>query len=190
MHRSNPDRSIRPPDAGVAKLEDALQRASKSATSLGQLTTFPLRPGYGTRGAPVMLCANHVELGVSSILVLYCYDIAVTPVVGGRKLAQIVRLLLQEPDLAELRTDALSDFKLTLISRRKTPDAKKFVLYLAEGEDAPRISAARYDVRLQYVGTLAAAEFIEYLTATDLAARHDDKLPTIQAFNINDMRKV
>jgi len=132
----------------------------------------------------VTLWANYVELDVSSALLLYRYNITVTPAAVGKKLNQIVRLLLQEPDFAEVQKDLVSDFKTTLVSRQKLPDAEKSIPYRAEGEDTPRTNATQYNVRVQHVGTHAAAEFMEYLTSTNLSACYDDKLPMIQALNI------
>ncbi|KZL66534.1 rna interference and gene silencing protein, partial [Colletotrichum incanum] len=186
-HRTQ-DGSIPPPDTAVTTVENALQaqRATPSLNKLSLEPVLPQRPGYGTRGTPITLWANYVELVASTSLKLYRYDISVSPGVTGRKLTQVIRLLLQAPALIALRQDVVSDFKATLLSRRElSRDNIRFpIRYRAEGEDEPRENAREYDVRLRYTGALTVAELTEYLTSTDLTANYVNKLPMIQAFNI------
>jgi hypothetical protein len=117
---------------------------------------------------------------------LHRYDIAVTPTAVGRKLTQIIRLLLQTPELASFQNDAVTDFKSTLISRKKLARDEIIVQiqYRAEGEDEPREGATRYHVRLQYTNALSVSQLIQYLTSTNLNARFDDTARLVQAFNI------
>src|SRR4030095_4499825 len=110
------------PDARVTKVEDALQQAVKDPHNLASLNLeqgFPLRPGYGTRGAQVTLWANYVEMAPSLNLILYRYDIAVSPSAAGKKLSQIIRLFLETPEMTDLQLDMITDFKSTLISRQR-----------------------------------------------------------------------
>ncbi|WQF90259.1 Putative PAZ domain, Piwi domain, ribonuclease H-like superfamily, argonaute, linker 1 [Colletotrichum destructivum] len=182
------DGSIPRPDTAVTTIEDALEadRATPSLNKLSLETVLPQRPGYGTRGTPITLWANYVELVTSPSLKLYRYDISVSPSTTGRKLTQVIRLLLQAPALIALQQDVVSDFKATLLSRQKlSQDNIHFpIRYRAEGEDEPRENAREYDVRLRYAGTLTIAELTEYLASTDLTTNYVEKLPMIQAFNI------
>ncbi|ETS02811.1 RNA interference and gene silencing protein [Trichoderma reesei RUT C-30] len=146
--------------------------------------SFPRRPAYGTKGAEVVLWANYVALTASPKLVLYRYDVSVTPAAAGRKLTQIIRLLLDAPELAEYKHDMVSDFKSTLISRHKFDDQNIKIAYRQEGEDEPQANGPQYEVKLQLTNTLATAELIGYLTSTNPSAQYDDKLPLIQALNI------
>lgn len=50
---------------------------------------------------------------------LYRYHVNVLPAATGRKLTQIIRLLLKAPGYIDFRDDMITDFKSTLISRRK-----------------------------------------------------------------------
>lgn len=171
----------------MAKIEDALQasRASIDPSNLRLQEAFPTRPGYGTKGRAVVLWANYVALTASPKLVLYRYDISsVSPAAAGKKLAQIMRLLVQAPELAELKGDVVTDFKSTLISRRKLEDQTVAVQYRAEGEDEPRAGSTPYRVQLKFTNILAVSQLTEYLTSTSLSARYDEQLPMIQAFNI------
>ncbi|KAK4232690.1 hypothetical protein C8A03DRAFT_39722, partial [Achaetomium macrosporum] len=119
-------------------------------------------------------------------LALYQYALSVSPSASGRKLTQIIRLLLKAPELAEFQQDIVSDFKSTCISRQKLPqdDMNIAITYRAEGEDEPRQGAPSYEVRILYTNTLSVGELTEYLTSTDLAASYGNKQALIQAFNI------
>lgn len=132
----------------------------------------------------MVLWANYVALTTSPKLVLYRYDIAVTPAATGGKLRQIVRLMLEASELTVYKHDIVSDFKSTLICRQKFADLTITVPYRKEGEEEPRASATKYNVKLQLTNTLATSDLIGYLTSTNPSAQHDDKLPLIQAFNI------
>ncbi|KAK1977461.1 putative RNA interference and gene silencing protein [Colletotrichum cereale] len=183
-----PDGNIPRPDTAVTGVEDALQ-ADKATPFLNELNlehALPQRPGYGTRGVPLTLWANYVELVASPNLKLYRYDISVSPSATGRKLIQVIRLLLQAPALTALRQDIVSDFKAILLSRQKLSedDINISLRYRAEGEDELRENATEYGVRLRYTSALTAAELTEYLTSTDVTANYANKLPMIQAFNI------
>ncbi|KAK5652265.1 hypothetical protein OQA88_10613 [Cercophora sp. LCS_1] len=182
------DGTVPPPDAVVNRAENTLQ-AGKDALRERELLlerSFPHRPGYGTAGKPVTLWANYVEMAVSPDLKLHRYAISVSPSVVGRKLTQVIRILLQAPELGQFQHDIVSDFRSTLLSRQKfvEDDLSVTICYREEGHDEPEKGAREYNVRLCYTGTLSVAELTEYLTSTDLRAHYDDKLPMIQALNI------
>ncbi|OAA59232.1 RNA interference and protein silencing protein [Niveomyces insectorum RCEF 264] len=169
------------PDPTVTKIENALQGKEGK---LNPKETFPGRPGYGTKGSSVVLWANYVVLTASPKIVLHRYDVSVTPTVTGKKLAQVVRLLLDSPELAPKKSDIVTDFRSTLIARTKLDDQTVAVPYRAEREDEPRAGAPVYRVQLRLTNTLAVSELLAYLASTDRSAQYDAKLPIIQAFNI------
>lgn len=137
-------------------------------------------------GAPVTLWANYVRIIADPDLALYRYALSVSPKATGRKLNQIIRLLLKVPELAELQQDLVSDFKSTCVSRQRLPedDMTIAITYRADGEDEPRQGATLYNVRILYTNTLSVGELTEYLASTDLAASYEKKQPLLQAFNI------
>lgn len=104
---------------------------------------FPCRPGYGTRGQKIILWTNYFEMIPSPDLLLYRYNVAVQPAATGKKLSQIIRLLLKLPKYGDFQNDIVTDFKSTLVSRRRlSPDAAELAIqYRAEGEDEPRAHA-------------------------------------------------
>ncbi|KAI1497536.1 Piwi-domain-containing protein [Biscogniauxia marginata] len=174
------------PDPTVTRTEDAIQ-ASKGSISLGSLSLkddFPSRPNYGTKGSSVVLWANYFALEAPSKLVLHRYDVSVAPAATGRKLTQIIRLLLQTPELSPLQADVVTDFKSTLISRQKFDDQDVKVEYRGEDEDEPREGARVYTVTLKFTNHLSVSALTEYLTSTDFSANYDQKLPLIQALNV------
>jgi hypothetical protein len=134
----------------------------------------------------VVLWANYVRLVPSLDLVLYRYDVAVQPTVAGKKLVQVIRLLLEVPELQALKHDVVTDFKSTLISRSRLPmDDKTYeVQYRAEGEDDPLPDAVKYKIRLLYTNTLSVSELVKYLTSTNVNDSLDDTQNLVQAFNI------
>ena len=148
--------------------------------------SFPLRPGYGTRGAPVALWANYVQMTPLPSLCLYRYNVSVSPSAVGRKLTQIVRLLLEADELVDLRQDIVTDYKSNLVARRRLPqdDIVLHILYRSEGEDAPKANATSYKIHIKFTDTMSMDELAEYLNGSNVTADYNDKLPMIQAFNI------
>ncbi|KAM6486442.1 Piwi-domain-containing protein [Trichoderma sp. SZMC 28011] len=174
------------PDKTVTKTEDALIAPVKSVdlSTLGLQDLLPRRPAYGTKGAEVTLWANYVSLTASSKLVLYRYEMSVTPATTGNKLTQVVRLLLEAPELAEYKHGLVSDFRKTILSRQKFSDRTINIAYRSIGQDEPKEDGVQFQVKLQLTNTLATSELIEYLTSTNPSAQYDEKLPLIQALNI------
>lgn len=181
----SPAGGVPAPDQTVTKTEDALLSGKGvDLSTLGLTEAFPRRPNYGTKGAEVVLWANYVAMTASPKLILYRYDISVSPAATGKKLTQIIRLVLGASELAAYQHDIVSDFKSTLISRQKFADVAITVPYRKEGEEEPLDNATKYNVKLQLTNTLATSELMSYLTSTDPSAQYDEKLPLIQAFNI------
>jgi hypothetical protein len=122
----------------------------------------------------------------SSKMTLYRYDVAVSPETAGKKLNQVIRLLLESPDLASVREDIVTDFKSTMISRQRFQEDEKGIdiQYRSEKEDEPREDATTYHVRLLYTKTLRVSDLMNYLTSTNIGDHYDDKLSMVQALNI------
>lgn len=176
------------PSTAVAKIEDETQskKLGQQLTKLNLAPSFPQRPGHGTMGRPVTVWANYVEMITSSDMTLYRYDMSVSPAAAGRKLKQIIRQLLDAPELAGVRHDIVSDFKSTLISRTKLDKNETLVnvLYQNENHDEPRDDAPTYTVRVLYTNTLSVRDLVNHLKSADPSTTFLDKQPTIQALNI------
>lgn len=150
---------------------------------------MPSRPGYGTEGSAFVVYANYVQLITPRDLTLYVYDISqITPEVKGKKCIQVIRLLINEaPELAEYRNDIVTDFRSTLISRKKlelkTKDEDAGIItvtYKAEGEDDPKERAPQYKIKVQHTKTLTVGDLMDFLTSTDPSKLYDNKLDMIR----------
>lgn len=155
----------------------------------GDKPVMPSRPGYGTEGSAFVVYANYVQLIPPRDLTLYVYDISqISPEVKGKKRIQVIRLLVNEtPELADYRSDMVTDFKSTLISRKKievaTTEAGPDIItvtYKAEGEDDPKERAPQYKVKVQHTKTLTVGDLMDFLTSTNPANLYDNKLEMIR----------
>ena len=161
--------------------------------SLGLGARFPRRPGFGTKGTNVVLWANYFEFVPPPNLVLYRYSITDVKdqggkAPGGKKLKQVINLILEQPPLQNIRKDIVTDFKNILISRTELTtdqlrELPRSIQYRAEDEDEPRLLAPFYRYTITSTGTLTISELTEFLTSTNANAVFD-KGPITQALNI------
>lgn len=160
-----------------------------SALTLADKPVMPSRPGYGTEGTAFIVYANYVQLIPPRDLTLYVYDISqINPEVKGKKCIQVIRLLINEAsELADYQNDMVTDFKSTLISRKKlefiTQEAVTGVItvtYRAEGEDDAKERAPEYKVKVQHTKTLTVGDLMDFLTSTNPANLYDNKLEMIR----------
>jgi eukaryotic translation initiation factor 2C len=180
------DNIIPQPSTEVTEVEDLFMKNSNAPLSIARLSLgneFPVRPAYGDKGQPVTLWTNYFELKPSLDLVLYRYAIEVMPNEAGKKLSQIVRLLMSER-YDEFREDIVSDYKSNLVSRVPLGDGVHEIVYRAEGEDEPKENARRYRVRVQGTGTLTLASLMDYLSSTTLNTAFGGKSEIITGLNI------
>lgn len=158
--------------------------------SLDASAVMPARPGYGTEGQPITVYANYVEMLPPSDLTLHSYDIAkIDPDVVGKKRTQVIRLLITEsPELEGYRGHMVTDFRSTLISRKKLDlgGEKKVIeiTYKAEGEDQPKEKARKHKITVKYTKTLTVGDLMAFLTSTNPSIQYDSKLEMIQGLNI------
>jgi eukaryotic translation initiation factor 2C len=197
------DKSIPQPDDRATTVEDGFQKNKSGSLNIGGLSlvkNLPVRPAYGTKGEKVILFANCFELStvpdklstvpeqLSTVtdLILYRYSVHVQPEVKGRKLSQVIRLLLELPEYATLKGHLVSDFKSTMICRKKLSKtmAEYQIPYRSEGEDDARPTATTYIVTVKNTGDLNVAQLVAFLTSTSIDLAYADKDPTIQALNI------
>lgn len=177
-------------------VEDARQKARKTpefamtSLSLDGSNVMPARPGYGTEGQPITVYANYVQLVPPSDLTLYSYDVAtIKPDVVGKKRTQVIRLLINEsPEFVGYQGDMVTDFKSTIISRKKLDfigtEKDIEVTYKAEGEDDPKERAPKYNVSVKHTKTMTVGDLLSFLTSTNPAVQYDSKLEMIQGLNI------
>ncbi|KAI1122997.1 ribonuclease H-like domain-containing protein [Nemania abortiva] len=180
------------PDANVKKIEDALLGSVNSRmASLNLNTSWPTRPGYGSKGNRLVLWANYFAMKPPPNLVLYQYSLAVTPTTGtsrptGKMLAHIISLFLEQPDTKNLARDSVTDFKSTLITKTKITNEKGYnaFFYRSEKEDEPLQNAIKYKVTPTLVKTLFVDDLMRYLSSSDLNDQQIDTATVIQGLNI------
>lgn len=132
-------------------------------------------------------------MAVKSDLVLYRYDLKITPDNSPkRKVQQVVKLLLRTlfdtPQMASVRGRVVSDFRSTLLSPERL-DQDEFltdipITYCEEGEDEPKENAEIYRVRLLYTNTLQVQDLLDYVMSTGATAHYEFTESFMQAFNI------
>ncbi|KAL8769505.1 MAG: hypothetical protein Q9209_004566 [Squamulea sp. 1 TL-2023] len=190
--------SVPRPNLEVTKAEDTQLKQLQLARPT-VIAKYPIRPAYGTEGKNVTLRANCFELVPPAKLILHRYDVEVKGYciekgerkekdIVGKKLVQAFRLILEVPQLRNLRNDLVTDFKSQLLSRAAF-DAELLqafpleIPYLAEGEDDPRANAPTLIVKISAIGPVTVSELTDYLTSTDTRGSFD-KQPILQALNI------
>ena len=118
-------------------------------------------------------------------MVLYRYDIDVSPDATGRKRHRLVELLLQTPEMTPYKGSVATDFKSTMVSKTKLKHDEDVVevQYRSEGEDNPAANAAVYRIRVKYTNTLSIGELVDWMNSTN-SAEFRDKQDITQALNI------
>lgn len=161
-----------------------------TSLSIDGSNVMPARPGYGTEGQPITVYANYVQMVPPSDLTLYSYDVAtIKPDVVGKKRTQVIRLLINEsPEFVSYQGDMVTDFKSTIISRKKLDligTAKDIeVTYKAEGEDDHKERAPKYKISVKHTKTMTVGDLMSFLTSTNPAVQYDSKLEMVQGLNI------
>ena len=198
-----PDERIPPPSTKAATIENDFQKnISGGLPNLGQLSLkprHPIRPGYGTRGEQVVLFANYMELVTAPDLVLHRYSVQIKvipsekpnrkPVVQepvGKKLARVIKLMLELPEYDAVRDHMVTDFKSTLICRKRLSQDESVyqIQYRSEGEDTARQDAPTYRLTVTHTGVLTVAQLTAFLMSSSIDLAYTEKEPTIQALNI------
>ncbi len=124
---------------------------------------------------------------VKKDMVLYRYNVDVSPEVVGKKLSHILKLFFEFPAWKDSRHDMVTDYKSTIITRVKIEglQGEHAIQYRSEGEEAPKIYAKSYQIRVQSTGDLSMVHLVEYLSSTDASPAHYAGKPEIiQALNI------
>ena len=204
LTRPRPRDGIPSLDPKVIKAEENYTKglSASGVPDLGGLSIgpqFPRRPGFGTQGNKVILWANYFELVPPPDLELYLYTIkCITDgkkdnkgndqEPAGKKLKQVIKLLLEQPPLQALGNDIVSNFKDMIISRveltKEQIDAlPSTIQYRAEHEDEPKPRDPVYRYNFAAGGKVTISELTEYLTSTNANVTFD-KAPITQALNI------
>ena len=139
---------------------------SSLVQSFSQLTVgpeMPLRPGFGTVGKQQVLRTNFFPLRLPKDLIIYDYDVEISPKADLRRprKARIFDLLESSPQCAPFRDHLAHDRSSRLVSAKKLPQPLQAnIQFCEEGETAPRQGAPVYIVDIKFVRALDTREII------------------------------
>ena len=186
------------PDMNVMRIETESETAAKVAranltlqkSAGGMEPRLPQRPGFGTKGKPIVLWANYFNMASLVSQTLYRYSIEVVATrdgksPAGKKLKRLIQLFLDE-HLTRHSHETATDFKSTVLSKTELDldQAGYQVTYRSEAEDDPAPNAITYKIRLQSTGTITASDLMKYLTSSQAGQFFGSKDEIIQALNI------
>ena len=150
-------------------------------------TTFPSRPGYGTRGKSVLVYANMLELMIPPKLTVFRHAMEIKPDPGSkRKVWRIIALLLQQPPFSQYRSSIVTDYAKYLISSKQLGQGEKDfeVPFINEGEDDPAPGAPSYKVKLLKADAYVMSDLIDMISSTSVSNDTDTRTSILQMLNI------
>ena len=163
---------------------------------------IPYRPGYGVLGKPVTLYANYFELLPPANMILFSYKVDIRPVAGtsdnakkpadavepvsakeqsapvGRKLSEIITILLQTLPYSQYADDVVTDYRSTLLSRRQLRlDATGWEINIPH-------KGRNYQAYVTPNGTVTVTELTDYLNSASMDRYFIEKATVLKALNI------
>lgn len=147
---------------------------------------LPLRPGFGTQGRKIVLYANYFQLSVRPKGGLHRYAVEVSGGPKGRKLKQIITLLIRE-HFEYVGSAIASDYKATLITCVPLLTGSEHIYdvrYKGENEaeypDNPRI----FRTKVTDAGRVDPSNLLDELTSTSAGSMLQHKSDVLQALNL------
>ncbi|KDQ09564.1 hypothetical protein BOTBODRAFT_117083 [Botryobasidium botryosum FD-172 SS1] len=172
-----------------ARLDQRLSTSSDLVAAFKKLEVkpeMPLRPGWGTVGRTNLLRANFFALKLPKNLIIYDYDVAITPntdLRGPRK-GRLLDLLEQTPEYAPFAGYISHDRGERLVSAKKLPQPSKVsITFFDEGQTGPGDRAPVYELEVKLVRTLNSSDVTLYLDGRP-ESRDYDILPLVSALNL------
>lgn len=142
--------------ARIVELEKSIVRFREVPPS----EEHPLRPGFGTLGTKILLRANFFQVQFKKGLIIYDYDVKITPATGIARLkARIFELLERKPEFQKFKPFIAHDRSQRLVCPRELPQPLSFdITYVEEEETEPRPNAKTYTVEITKTGELHTEE--------------------------------
>ena len=151
---------------------------------------FPLRPGYGAKGAAITVWANYFVLNPPAKLVITRYSMSIDDgqiQQQRRKRRQVISLVLKEiPGYEGRENQIATDFADNLICVGKIPDLGGTTLgvrYQEDDEDEPKSNAKEYRVTFEEVASYDIDDVMRFLNSPNVAA-YPNQQDILGAFNI------
>jgi len=192
------------PDARITQLENQLAAATRGK----MVDDFPGRPGYGTKGKPIILRANYFQLQTAYEIgkkeleqPLYRYTVSFLPTELPRaKRRRALEVILQHDKLAgkTVATDyantivtttkldidnatgwEIKDFVLPAAGQSNTQDTGNAPVFVQESRQRNTIKC-----KIQYEDTFNLRHIIDYLRSQSLGAEYAGRVDVIQLLNI------
>ncbi|KAL0569367.1 hypothetical protein V5O48_012602 [Marasmius crinis-equi] len=147
--------------------------------------TRPVRPGFGTRGNPVTIRANFFAVKLPKSLIVYDYQVSITPDAGVKqRKARIFRLLEEKRAFRPFLDHIAHDGSQRLVSSVELPQPLSIELvYTEEGETAPQQNARTYIITIEFVRALNTNDLTRYMQGQPDFRRYDTA-PLIGALNL------
>ncbi|KAF9260685.1 Piwi-domain-containing protein [Marasmius fiardii PR-910] len=147
---------------------------------------LPLRPGYGTLGAPIKLRTNYFPIKIPKKN-FYEYDVAITPARGTanrRVKRRIFQLAEQSQDWASagLHGQVAHDHSAKIIAAQQLPQPLTIRVPWVE-EDGQTRPNQQYVLTIKYVQAIDTTALLQYCRA-DPKYKDEDVLPIISALNL------
>lgn len=194
------------PDSNVIARENAAEEerqisitgsitGSLRRMNISENTNFPVRPGFGKAGAPVILRTNHFALSLDPEKAIYRYhvDISKPKIPEGRKRRQFFVNMFREDNVCQQMSEnhcLATDYAETLISVGELPlgpsDKVSFLLQYHEQDELARDNVKASQVTISLVGLVPTSELLQYLQSVPAHSPdfQNSVDSTIQAMNI------
>ena len=165
-------RGAGPPPPPLASLGAAAQSAEEQ-TRMAQLEKsivrfkglphsdgHPLRPGFGSLGAKILLRANFFQVRFQKGLIIHDYDVKITPTTDIARLkGRVFELLERKAEFQKFKPYIAHDRSQRLVCPRELPQPLSFdIPYIEEEETTARPKAKTYTVEITKTAELHTDE--------------------------------
>ncbi|KAL4782559.1 ribonuclease H-like domain-containing protein [Aspergillus varians] len=174
-------------NGAVEEKENAIDSLLHADARCAADASLPTRPGFGTRGAQVILYANYFQLSTPTGSEVLRYNVEIPQGNGIRKQRQIFNLLLNQHFL-EKRDYLAADFRSTLICAvdllQGNLEQVYDVRYKGELQSEYPEKAAVYPVKVIFTGKVSISDLLDYMSSTNVGSMFRGKSEVLEALNI------
>lgn len=152
----------------VARGDTLIKTLSALPPTAGQGPKPPIRPGYGTRGQPITLRANHFALKVPKAPV-FEYRISFQPAVTIKRVRKrLLEILDATPEFQKFKAFLAHDASEKLIATRKLPQPLEFTVKLFdEDEDRANERSKTYLISIAFIKEINIDNLYRYVCSHD-----------------------
>jgi len=144
---------VAPPPLGPATLDTRTSTIESDVERFKEAQNtpeHPLRPGFGTAGAEIIVRANFFALKLKKNLIIHEYNIRIRPETGLKRFkSRIIECLERLPQYAQYKPYVAHDKTEKMVAARELPQPLVFdVTFIEEGETSARENAKRFNVEI------------------------------------------